>query len=242
MTSLHDTFSAAIPLLEPTFRAEHARLWDYEHLETLATRFADWHVNGVPTTRPLPHFAVECTPPLVEAFAPFGAALRNPTPQSFAEAFQTAGCEKLLVLLGQRRTPASLIDARGIPPTTSELSVTAWDKCQPGEDLTVMARALAKHAHRSPDRFWGTPTGPSSTQNGRAAALVCEILVEKTWWNVFGHFQHDTVYEARLPSGHGARWGAAGTTFIGFLEPFNEAKCPSLAPEDPSGGSRAVLE
>ena len=56
------------------------------------------------------------------------------------------------------------------------------------------------------------------------------ILDAATWWNVFGHFQHDVVYEARVPSGHGARWGFGGNEFIGFLEPFDEEKCPSLDP------------
>lgn len=121
------------------------------------------------------------------------------------------------------------------------LYASSCDLYQPGEDLSSAARALAKHAHRSSDGFWGNATGPVAAQNKHAMELVVTLLVEHTWWNVFGHFQHDTVFEARLPSGHGARWGAAGTTFIGFLEPFDEAKCPSLAPEDPSGGSRAVL-
>ena len=35
-----------------------------------------------------------------------------------------------------------------------------------------------------------------------------------TWWNVFGHFAHEVVYEARVPSGHGARWGFGGDEFI----------------------------
>jgi len=37
------------------------------------------------------------------------------------------------------------------------------------------------------------------------------------------------VFEARLPTGHGARWGHGGEEFIGFLEPFDEEKCPSLS-------------
>jgi hypothetical protein len=37
---------------------------------------------------------------------------------------------------------------------------------------------------------------------------------------VFGHFQHEVVYEARVRSGHGARWAQGGAEFIGFLEPF----------------------
>lgn len=116
MSLLHDTLIAAIELLDPAFRAKHARLWTGGYLDMLAFRLARWHADGVPTSRPLPHFAAECTPPFEEVFVPFREVLRNPTPRSLADAIQTAGCGKLLVLLGQRRTPASLIDARGIPP------------------------------------------------------------------------------------------------------------------------------
>jgi hypothetical protein len=241
MTSLHDAFTAAIDLLDPPFRAEHARLWVNQHTTAIAYRLAEWHANGVPTERPRPHFSAECTPPYAEAFEPFRTALRNPTPQALAEAIQTAGCGNLLVLLGQRRTPATLIDARGIPPTLGVLTAAASVRHHPDEELTVAARALAKHAHRSRDhQAWGKPSGPAAGQNEYASMVVLSILVERTWWNVFGHFQHDTVYEARWDSGHGARWGHDGTTFIGFLEPFDESKCPSLAPEDPSNGSRPV--
>ena len=58
-----------------------------------------------------------------------------------------------------------------------------------------------------------------------AAAIFIRLadappLAIATWRNVFGHHQHETVFEARQPSGHGARWGGGGATFIGFLEPF----------------------
>ncbi len=218
-------------MLDPAFRAEHARLWADEHLGFISARLGMWHADGVPTDRPLPQFVAECTPPFAEAYEPFRKALSRPTPTAFAEALQTAGCGNILVLLGQRRTPASLTDARGIPPTLRELINSASALQHPGEELIVAARALAKHSHRSPDQVWGKPTGPAAEQNAYAIMLLRDLFINRTWWNVFGHFQHDTVYEARVPSGHGARWGAAGTTFIGFLEPFDESKCPSLAPE-----------
>jgi hypothetical protein len=54
--------------------------------------------------------------------------------------------------------------------------------------------------------------------------MLLHILDNTTWWNVFGHFKHVLVYEARVPSGHGARWGQGGDELIGFLEPFDETK------------------
>jgi hypothetical protein len=86
----------------------------------------------------------------------------------------------------------------------------------------VAARALAKHAHRSPAKFWGDVRGSVGDKNEAAAAVLAGILDAATWWNVFGHCKHDTVFEARVPDGHGARWGRDGEEFIGFLEPFEE--------------------
>jgi hypothetical protein len=59
-----------------------------------------------------------------------------------------------------------------------------------------------------------------------ARAVLERILDEQTWWNVFGHFQHEVVYEARVPSGHGARWVKGVAAFIGFLEPFLKGEEP----------------
>jgi hypothetical protein len=51
---------------------------------------------------------------------------------------------------------------------------------------------------------------------------------------------HDLVYEARVPSGHGTRWGQLGDEFVGFLEPFDESKCASLgeSPHEPEAPAR----
>ncbi len=210
----------------PRFRAEHARLLVPEHLDAIALRLAEWHAHGVPTAPPSPHFAAEILPDYAAAFEPFRAAVASGSPTELAAAFEHAGISALLVLLGQRRTPATLTDAAGIPPTVAELMAAAQGAHR--DSLTVAARALAKHAGRSGDRFWGTPRGPVAVQNEAAAAVVRRILTERTWWNVFGHFAHDVVFEARLPSGHGARWAYGGATFVGFLEPFDADRCPSL--------------
>jgi hypothetical protein len=152
----------------------------------------------------------------------------RPDLQMFADALANAGCANLLLLLGQRRTPASITDSRGIPPAREQLLAAANRPHTDGDRLTVAGRALTKHVHRSPEAFWGEVTGSAEEKNAAALKVLKRILDNPTWWNVFGHFQHELVYEVRVPSGHGARWGHAGGEFIGFLEPFDEEKCPSL--------------
>jgi hypothetical protein len=240
MRSLYHVLQACPPLLPEPFRAAHARLFaEEEHLAALAARLLAFARQGVPSGPPPPRFAAECTPPLVEAFAPF----RDPVaawhddpyspvlPQQFADALVAAGTRNLLVLLGQRLTPASVTDARAIPPTRARLLTSARRPHTPADPLTVAARALAKHVHRSPEEFWGQVTGPAAEKNAAAEKVLARILDGVTWWNVFGHFKHDLVYEARLPTGHGARWGRLGEEFVGFLEPFDESRCPSLGAE-----------
>lgn len=228
----------AVPHLTPAFRAAHARLWVPEHFARLAERLADWHATGVPAGPPPPHFDAELLPDFAAAFTPFRDVLDTGDPVRVAGAVETAGCANLLVLLGQRRTPATLTGPDGIPPTTAELLAAASAKHGVREALTVAARALAKHAGRSGDGFWGEPRGPVAGQNAAADAVVRTILAGRTWWNVFGHYAHDIVFEARLPTGHGARWADGGATFVGFLEPFDIAKCRSL----PAGGRDRLSE
>jgi hypothetical protein len=140
--------------------------------------------------------------------------------EAFAHALQAAGCKNLLLLLGQRLTPASLTDARAIPPPRADLLAAADRPHSPADPLTVLARALAKHVHRSPDAFWGVVTGSAAQKNESARCILRRLLEEATWWNCFGHFKHEVVYEVRVPTGHGARWGLKEMAFIGFLEPF----------------------
>lgn len=222
-----DTLTAAIPHLPPDFRERFARLWHPDHLARLARNFDRLASEGVAV--PLPHFAAEVTPPVGPVFDRVRPFLNGEQPDELAREFVEIGCDGLLLLLGQRRTPASLTDESGIPPTDAELWASATTQHNPNDALTVVARALAKHCHRSTEAFWGSTSGPTATRNGQAEAVLRRILDGRTWWNVFGHFAHETVFEARLPTGHGARWGNAGSKFIGFLEPFDESLCPSLA-------------
>lgn len=211
-----------LPYLSPSFRKQTVRLWLPEHFDRISRR-----VGEIAPDRPLPHFEAEVTPP-VQPVADRLRAVWNASPSELAAAVERIGIDGLLLLLGQRRTSATLTDARGIPPTTESLLASSAKRFNPHDELTVAARAHAKHAHRSPDQFWGTVSGPTTGRNVQALEVLTRILARQTWWNVFGHFAHDTVFEARMPSGHGARWGHDGSEFIGFLEPFDAAKCPSV--------------
>jgi hypothetical protein len=201
--------SAVVPQLSPTFREQSARMWVSEHLDRIATRV---HANH--PDRPLPHFEAEVTPPVQPLAERLHRVWNAPT--ELAAEVERIGLDGLLLLLGQRRTPATLTDARGIPPTTDVLLASASARFNPHDALTVSGRALAKHAHRSPDRFWGVVSGPMAERNAQAVEVLTRILTGRTWWNVFGHFAHETVFEGRLPTGHGARWGHDGSEFIGF--------------------------
>ena len=88
----------------------------------------------------------------------------------------------------------------------------------------MRSRISVPSAQRSPSAFWGEVTGSSDEKNAAAERVVRQLLEQATWWNVFGHFQHERVYEVRVPTGHGARWGHGGKELIGFLEPFDEAR------------------
>jgi hypothetical protein len=247
MTTLSETLQDCAALLPAPFRAEHARLFVDEHLARLAARLLTFHQEGVPAEQPPPHFAAETTPPLADSWAFFrdavaawdAAADKEATAilQKFADALGAAGTKHILLMFGQRLTPASLTDARAIPPTRIELLAAANQLHAPPDHLTVAGRALTKHVHRSPEAFWGPGAvrGSALEKNAAAVKVITGILDNTTWWNVFGHFQHEVVYEARVPTGHGARWGHGGGEFIGFLEPFDEERCPTLTPKESDG-------
>jgi hypothetical protein len=227
VSALRDALAACASVVPEEFRTSCGRLFEPDLLDRLADRLLRLYREGIPPQPPLPHFPAERTPPSAKAFAPFAEALRvwesgGPEPiRALAGALTDAGCAGLLVILGQRWTPASLTDARALPPPRATLLAAADRAYRLRDALSAAARALAKHVHRSPDRFWGRAVGSTALQNRAARAVVERILDGATWWNFFVHPQHGTVYEARLPSGHGARWSADGTQFIGFLEPFD---------------------
>jgi hypothetical protein len=222
ISAVQETLAKCAALLPEAERSWATALLRPDLAERLAARLLEFHARGGPIDRPEPHFFEEVTPPLGPVFGPFRSLLAEGTADTrrWADALVAVGIGGALLLLGQRRTPASIADANAVPPTPETLMASANAPCNPRTELSVGARAWSKHAPRSESSFWGTPSGGDADKNAAARRLIETILAGATWWNVFGHYVHDTVFEARLPSGHGARWGDRGTVFIGFLEPF----------------------
>ena len=87
--------------------------------------------------------------------------------------------------------------------------------------LTVGARALCKHAHRSSEGFWGVIKGTEAEKNEMAQKTAVSILKECIWVNahILPHSEH--IIECRNEKGYGIRWTIKGE-FRGFLEPQME--------------------
>ena len=248
MRSIHDALRDAWPLLPDPLRGDVQPLFvDEELLATLSTRLLIFTRQGVPP-QPPPHFAVECTPPLADSFAFFRDAVASwhddpaspAIPGLLADALARAGVDRLLVLLGQRRTPGSLTDARALPPPRPVLLAAAAAPNMPGDQLSVAGRALAKHAPRNPE-FWGQVTGTAEEKNAAAVAMIGRLRRREEGERrhlrprVVGvgaqrrvgavRLSDDDVVEhgfvsGTITTGHGARWSRDGRSFVGFVEPF----------------------
>ncbi|KAL4240260.1 hypothetical protein ACF0H5_001054 [Mactra antiquata] len=127
------------------------------------------------------------------------------------------GKRGLLDLLGIRKT----VGTKDLwPPSRSQLVASFCELHSAKAELTVGARALAKHHHRDQtDSWWGTCTGSEKQKNENAFTLMNKVLDNATWINIHWLPQQIFVIEARVIEGYGLRWTADGKQFRGFLEP-----------------------
>ena len=215
-------------------RAELRPLLATELIDEFSRRLELIQSAGGTGDRPGPRFDEENTPAISDAFRSFiePMTLWSQEPETAGDAvvdlFQRALADTdivfLLVLLGQRTTPGSVVDHRAFPPARSTLLDAAAAPDNETGQLTTSGRAITKHAARENDPFWEQVTGSEQDRNAAGERTVTKILEDVTWWNVFAHDQHGLVYEARIDSGHGARWSSDGRVFIGFVDPFDAAK------------------
>ena len=157
--------------------------------------------------------------------------------------FQQAGNEGICALLGCRRTigtiqlqssPSSSSSSCSLlPPTISQLLHASRQKHKPHtkSSLTVTARALAKHAHRGEEQFFGTLKGGDEQKNEHADQVIQRLIADAMWMNIhcFGGIdESNPVMEIRTYDGYGARWSGIWNSetllpmnveFRGFLEP-----------------------
>mmetsp|Transcript_34977 Transcript_34977/g.73802 ORF Transcript_34977/g.73802 Transcript_34977/m.73802 type:complete len:367 (-) Transcript_34977:119-1219(-) len=205
------------------------------------------NVKPTPPFLPASHFGV--------AEIEFISSLIPEPPQQVDSAeectkwLQAAGESGIQAALGMRRTVGTVSTCFGdssdeskgnksakqflFPPSIPQLLESSRKLHKPNtkSSLTVAARALAKHAHRGADGFFGTVKGSESEKNKHAELVVQRLIREAAWINIhaFGGVD-DTrpVMEIRTVEGYGARWSAVwkknafspeDILFRGFLEP-----------------------
>lgn len=132
-----------------------------------------------------------------------------------------ANIEELLLLQGIRSTEGTIYESYAIPDLDQLMQIATEEY---NEYLTNVARARAKHAFRCTEQYWGTISGSPNRQNQDAEVLVEDLFQSFTWWNYFGHFKHNYIFELRDPTGHGMRWDLSNESFLGLVEPVDPNK------------------
>ena len=124
----------------------------------------------------------------------------------------------MLTLLGVRQTVGSLNNH--LPPDINILKSKFIEKNNPKSILTVGARALCKHCHRSvTDPFWPLQKGKDKEKNDNANIMLNLFLENCIWINIHGLPHQIGIIELRNDKGYGIRWEVESCFFRGFLEP-----------------------
>ena len=127
----------------------------------------------------------------------------------------------LLTFLGIRKTKGSI--NTNIPLDKNILINKFKELNNIKSKLTVGAKALCKHSHRSvTDSFWPGQGGKEIEKNQNAEKMLNLFLNECVWINIH-LLPHDLIIiELRIDKGYGIRWQVNDGMFRGFLEPQME--------------------
>ncbi|OIW03756.1 hypothetical protein TanjilG_30032 [Lupinus angustifolius] len=120
-------------------------------------------------------------------------------------------------LLGLMHTTGTSPDA--LPPSKSTLLASFNMPCNPNvksSSLTHGARALAKHAGRSSNGYWGSLDGSDSNKNRLAMNVINYLIGHCCWMNLHAVSPHGVVFEIRVADGYGARWTEDGSKVCEF--------------------------
>lgn len=130
-----------------------------------------------------------------------------------------------LFCLGVRRTQGStdkhMLPQRNILENVFG-QIYSKEESKTASNLSVGARSLTKHAHRSSEGFWGKISGTDAMKNSSAQDLLRRLLNEAVWINIHCLPNEEPVVEVRVSQGYGARWLIAKKMFRGFVEPMME--------------------
>lgn len=218
-------FNASISFITPDWKRLYGDLLVDEHWNIIGANIYSFVFHGEIHHHPLPRFDEEIIVDYREHyhyFEPLRSLVGKPEHeqvQFIADLIQEAPIESILIILGQRKTSATISDSGGIPPTKEALFERSFEPYN--DQVCKAARAREKHVSRNKHgNFWGKIKGTPAEKEQAAKAIVQKVIEEKTWWNVFTHYKHDVVYEVRVASGEGIRWRKKDLELIGFLEPF----------------------
>ncbi|KAF3457765.1 hypothetical protein FNV43_RR02424 [Rhamnella rubrinervis] len=115
-------------------------------------------------------------------------------------------------LLGLTSTEGTIEYA--LPPPRSSLLSSFMSPYKPNvtsSKLTHGARALAKHVHRSSNKYWGAFDGTDPNKNKLALDVITHLVTNCCWLNVHTVPPHGEVFEIRVSDGYGARWSKDGS-------------------------------
>ena len=135
--------------------------------------------------------------------------------------FSFFNCRDLLTFFGVRKTTGS-IDY--YIPLDKTLMISKFKELNnPKSKLTVGAKALCKHSHRSvTDPFWPGQDGKEKDKNDKAEKMLYLFLENCVWINIHLLPHQLVIIELRIDKGYGIRWQANDGMFRGFLEPQME--------------------
>jgi hypothetical protein len=191
-----------------------------EHLLLFTNRLFQYYEKDLLLTQPLPYFEEEIKQNIKESFDNFIELFnqKEDLPKAIKETITKVPFKHILLLLGQRITPASVQDERAIPPLRERLLESCFKPFN--NETSVGVRAWEKHVGRYENSVMGKVKGNQLEKKKKVAELITFMIENATWWNIFYHYKHGLVYEIRIENGQGMRWTSDGKQFIGFLEHF----------------------
>ncbi len=216
---------AVIPSLRKNWKEKYAVFLTDENLHLFSKNLISFYNQKTEVVR-LPYFKDEIIVSVQEAVSYFEKVLEDfwndsdEVQKSLIQAFEKTPFKSILLILGQRLTPASVRDENGIPPAKDILLKSCF--LPYNKEISIAARAWEKHVGRNKNSIFGEIKGNTFQKKEKVEKLIEHIIVHKTWWNIFYHYKHGLVYEIRVENGQGLRWSADGKKFIGFLEDFLE--------------------
>lgn len=218
-------FNQTITCISDDWKNKYSELLNAEHWDLIGDRVFSFVVENKFHQILLPAFEEEIITELDQHYRHFEklkSILDKPGDekiQLLAKTIETVPIESFLIILGQRKTSASVRDEGGIPPPKEQLLESSFKPYN--DQVSKAARAREKHVSRNQvQTFWGTIEGSTKKKEELTRSVILKIMEEKTWWNVFTHYKHGVVYEIRVASGEGIRWRKEDLKLIGFLEPF----------------------